>query len=111
MLAARDNPLHAYKAIVWTHETLLHLLLAVNRVYYFGFKWLDAVVARLAIAPADFDARLRRAYVLGADADRELSPLVEETYDLVERHVPGVDVDRLRLIFRYERPLWDDEPL
>ena len=111
MLADRDNPLHVYADIVRIHETLLHLLLAVNRTYYFGFKWLDEVVARLPIAPSELDVRLRRAYQLGADADAELRPLVEETYDLVERHVPDVDVERLRRIFRYERPLWDAEPI
>ena len=51
MLAVRRNPLHAYMSIVSTHETVLHLLLAINRVYYFGFKSLDAVMARLPIAP------------------------------------------------------------
>jgi hypothetical protein len=111
MLAARRNPLHAYMGIVSTHETVLHVLLAVNRVYYFGFKSLDAVMARLPIAPPDLDRRLRRAYELGADADAELRSLVEETYDLVERNVPNVDVDRLRRIFRYQRPLWNAEPI
>ena len=111
MLAARRNPLHAYMGIVSTHETVLHLLLAVNRVYYFGFKSLDTVIARLPIAPPDLDRRLRRAYELGADADAELRSLVEETYDLVERNVPNVDVDRLRRIFCYQRPLWNAEPI
>ena len=59
----------------------------------------------------ELDVRLGRAYELGADADPQLRPLVEETYDLVERHVPGVDVERLRRIFRYERPLWDAESI
>lgn len=111
MLAERDNPLLAYTSIVRIHEQLLHMLLAVNRIYYFGFKWLDEVVATLAVAPPALDRRLRRAYELPAGADAGLRPLVEETYDLVERHVSGIDVEQLRRIFRYERPLWDGEPI
>ena len=36
-----------------------------------------------------------------------LTALVEETHDLVEEHLPEIDVERLREILRYERPLWD----
>jgi hypothetical protein len=36
-----------------------------------------------------------------------VTALVEETHDLVEAHLPEIDVDRLREILRYERPLWD----
>lgn len=32
-----------------------------------------------------------------------LAALVDETYGLVEEHVPSVDVARLRRIFRFER--------
>jgi hypothetical protein len=105
---ARENPVHAYQGIVDAHERLLRTLLAVNRVYFFGFRSLDAVAARLAVAPADLLARVRRAYRGDlTEAERSVAELVEETYDIVERHVPGVDVGRLRAIFRYRRPLWD----
>ena len=36
--------------------------------------------------------------------------LVEEVYDLVERELPEVDVDRLRSIFRWQRHEWDAPP-
>jgi hypothetical protein len=29
-------------------------------------------------------------------------------FDLVEAHVPEIDVRRLRAFLRYERPLWDE---
>ena len=105
---ARDNPVLAYRAIVDVHERLLRTLLAVNRVYFFGFKSLNAVAARLDVAPPDLLGRIRRAYRGDlTEAERALAGLVEETYDIVERDVPGVDVERLRAIFRYRRPLWD----
>ena len=39
-----------------------------------------------------------------------LRRLVEEVYDLVEDHLPEVDVDRLRSIFRWRRQAWDAPP-
>jgi hypothetical protein len=39
-----------------------------------------------------------------------LGSLVEETYDLVEAHFPEIDIDKLRAIFRYRRPAWDEAP-
>jgi nucleotidyltransferase-like protein len=108
MFRERANPVLAYRAIVDIHERLLQTLLAVNRVYFFGFKSLDAVAVRLEVAPPDLLTRMRGAYGGDlAEAERVLADLVEETYDIVERHVPGVDVERLRAIFRYRRPLWD----
>jgi hypothetical protein len=108
MFRGRDNPLLAYGAVVDIHERLLRTLLAVNRIYFFGFKSLDAVAARLNVAPSDLVARIRRTYGGGQkEAERLVGDLVEETYDIVERHVPGVDIERLRSIFRYRRPLWD----
>lgn len=105
---ARDNPMLAYRSIVDVNERLLRTLLAVNGVYFFGFKSLKANVARLDIAPSDLLARIRHAYRSDlSEAERVLTALVEETYDIVERHVPGVDVERLRAVFRYRRPLWD----
>jgi hypothetical protein len=83
----------------------------MNHIYYFGFKWLDVVVDRLTIKPADLSRRLRQGYqVKPADGAQQLVALVEETYDLVEQHVPGIDVERLRRIFRNKRPFWEQPP-
>ena len=32
------------------------------------------------------------------------------TVDFVEQHMPQIDVDRLRRIFRYRRPFWEEPP-
>jgi predicted nucleotidyltransferase len=108
MFRERDNPLLASRAIVEIQERVLRVLLAVNRVYYFGFKSLDAVARRLELAPSELLPRIRAAHSGDlVEAEGALRELVEETYDLVERHVPEIDVERLRAIFRYQRPLWD----
>jgi hypothetical protein len=110
MYRDRGNPLQAAQMTSDVHVRVLHALHAVNRVYWHGLKSLESVGVRLSLAPRDLVARIRRAYDLELDARaHELATLVEETYDLVEQHVPGVDVERLRSIFRYRRPLWEDE--
>jgi hypothetical protein len=100
----RGNPLLAYAWVADAHRRLLHALLAANRVYFFGFKHLDAVEARLPLAPQRLAARIRETYAAPPeDLGRLVLGLAEETYDIVEQAVPGVDVNRLLEILRYRR--------
>lgn len=102
MAQARENPFLAFRKIVEVHERLLRVLLAINRVYWYGFKSLDGIGRRLRIAPDDLVARIRAAYRADVDdVEADLAALVAETYDLVEEHVPGVDVDWLRRVFQH----------
>jgi hypothetical protein len=96
---ARDNPVMLYARLSDACKAILHALLAANRVYWFGFKRLDEIEMRLAVAPSGLADRVREAF---RDAE-VVVPLAEETYDIVEQTVPGVDVDRLRRILRYRR--------
>lgn len=100
-----------YAAFNRIQQQLLQVLLGLNHEYYFGFKWLDAVIERLKVAPADLSQRLRQLYLVEPSMGAEqLAILVEETYDLIEQYLPGVDVERLRRIFRYRRPVWEEPP-
>ena len=108
MARVRDNPFLVYRKIVDVHERMLRVLLAINRVYWYGFKSLDGIGRRLSIAPENLVARIRAGYRADANAESDLAALVEETYDLVERHVPGVDVDRLRRVFHHRHEPRDD---
>lgn len=100
-----------YHAFTQVQQKLLHVLLGLNRVYYFGFKWLDVVAERLQYKPDDLVRRLTQVYqVEPAAGAHELSKLVDETYDLVEQHLPQVDVAWLRAVFHYQRPAWDEAP-
>jgi predicted nucleotidyltransferase len=106
--AVRANPIRGYAVLTQVHEQLLHALLALNRRYYTGFRSLDAVAADLPIAPRDLVARIHAAYPLVFGSTKQaVAALVEETYDLVEEHVPELPVDRWRVFLRYERPLWE----
>lgn len=105
------NLMMLYHAFTQVQQKLLHVLLGLNRVYYFGFKWLDVVAERLQYKPDDLVRRLTQVYqVEPAAGAHELSKLVDETYDLVEQHLPQVDVAWLRAVFHYQRPAWDEAP-
>ncbi|WP_026332640.1 nucleotidyltransferase domain-containing protein [Deinococcus apachensis] len=113
-LARGENLWGLHQHFGWVQRRLLHVLMAVNRVYFFSFKWLDVVLERLLIAPKNFAERFKWVDRLPPkEAANELSRLVDEVYDLLERHVPGMtpaDVARLRHFFHYRRPLWEERP-
>lgn len=106
-----ENLMLLYQSFANVHQRVLHMLLGLNRVYYFGFKWIEAVDERLLIKPDNLLARLRGAYQLPpAEGARQVIDLVEDTFNLVESHLPEVNVKRLREIFRYRRPIWTHSP-
>lgn len=106
-----DNHMLLHQSFSQIQIKILHMLLALNKTYYFGFKWLDVINERLHIAPNDLLNRMRNSFInepeIGAS---QLAELVEETYDLIETHHPELDVDWLRKVFRYERPTWEEMP-
>jgi hypothetical protein len=105
------NMMMFYKSFVQIEEKILHMLLGLNRVYYFGFKWLDVVISRMSIKPADLAQRLQEAYTLPPeDGAKSIAKLVDETYALIEQHMPEIDVRWLRRVFHYERPSWEKKP-
>ena len=84
------------------------MLLGLNRTYYSGFKSLTAVVQDFRIAPHDLLERIRASYPLEAGRSKTMvTALVEETHDLVEEQLPEIEIERLREILRYDRPLWE----
>lgn len=111
-LARGENLMLLYQSFAQVEQRILYMLLGLNRTYYFGFKWLDVVADRLPLKPDNLVKRLSQVYKVPPDEGaRLLSELVEETFALVESHLPEIDVKRLREIFRYKRPLWSESPL
>ena len=110
-LSRGQNLMMLYDQFGQIEFKLLHVLLALNHQYFVGFKWLEQVISRMEIAPHDLANRLRSVYQVPSDeAAAQLAGLVEEVYDLVELHLPSIDVGRLRQVFRYQRPTWEDIP-
>jgi hypothetical protein len=96
-----------YGNIVQIQGVMMHVLMAVNRMYFFGIKHRETIINALTIVPTDLHRRMNACFVPEPHGEEILRRLVEELCDLIEIHVPGVDVARLRSIFRYRRPLWD----
>jgi hypothetical protein len=111
MLARGDNLPEVYSDLNRMTGQLLRTLLALNRQYYSGFKWLDYVLDSLPLKPVDCGARLRRVFAGDPLAGHGiLVALIEETYDLVEVAFPTMDVAQLRRWFRWQRPVWEAPP-
>lgn len=111
MAAERGNPLLLARERVRISTQLLTVLHAVNGRYcghVLDFKRLDAMARQLPIAPYDVAPRLRQ--VFSDDGSDVLRQLVEETFDLVDIHLPEVDIQRLRGIFRSERKPLEGPP-
>ncbi|MGW6196549.1 hypothetical protein ACWF0M_10440 [Kribbella sp. NPDC055110] len=105
MFFERDNPLLVAREFVRMVNQLLNVLYALNGRYsghVLAFKRLDAL--GLPLAPPSLAARLRAVFDRPApEGAQTLHDLIEETFDLVERHLPEVDVDALRATFRSDR--------
>ncbi|MDR2984945.1 MAG: DUF4037 domain-containing protein [Nocardiopsaceae bacterium] len=111
MLAERGELLALRGHYAETAERLSHLLFAVNRRWWPGRKWMLRELANLQHLPAGTVDGLRRAgHAPAADAAAILSELIEEAYDLAERLLPGLDVTRLRQIFRFQRKPLNEMP-
>ncbi|MDZ8079720.1 MAG: DUF4037 domain-containing protein [Nostoc sp. SerVER01] len=86
---------------------LLNLLFGLNRIYHPGFKWTRYFVEEMNIKPPDFFSRLERVFQSdAASGTRELRQLSEETFDLVEKHLPRVDLRQQRETFNRLYPKW-----
>jgi len=106
-----ENRMLMHQSFSQIQNKILHMLLALNKTYYFGFKWLDVVAERLTIAPDNLLDHMKNVHIAQPqDAADQLAGLVEETYDLIETHYPDLDVNWLRDVFRYKRPTWDKAP-
>jgi hypothetical protein len=99
MLAARDDVLLLHQDLVAAEQQILSVLMGLNRVYapHPFHKWLDWEIGQLAIAPPDLNRRLRQ--ILRAEpraAVDQLHRLIEETFALIERHLPSFDTSAAR---------------
>jgi hypothetical protein len=108
MLAARDDVLILHQDLVAAEQQILSVLMGVNRVYapHPYHKWLDWEVAQLPLAPPDLNRRLRS---LLRDEPRAavqaLRALIEETFALVEQHMPDFDTSTMRAEFGQPRTI------
>lgn len=113
MLAARDDLLALYDALVETGWQLLSALLGLNRMYLptpDALKGMDETIERLSLTPPNLSARLHEAFRAAPEpAVRSMEELISETLDLVDEHVPGFDTTPYR-VANVRRHPWDEPP-
>jgi predicted nucleotidyltransferase len=101
MLRERDDPVLLTRDLLEGVHGLLDTLFAVNRTYvpHPFHKWLSFECGLLPVAPADLEVRIRGCLAAPMAGVPAFVGLVEDTFDLVERHVPSYDVAAARAEF------------
>jgi hypothetical protein len=115
MAAGRGDRVWLQELLLEQEKKLLGILCGLNRIYHHGeFKRLDRLIARMAIVPPELEERLLR--VLRAEpleAVGQVERLIQETLELVDRHLPQVDTWQARQPSRFgvELTAWQMDPV
>jgi Nucleotidyltransferase domain len=102
--ADRGDLLFLYEILTEAERNILGVLMGLNRVYHWGeYKRMDSFLARLPIAPGGLSSRLKAILRVEPHAAvHQLGTLIDETFALVETHMPQVNAAEARR--RYQRP-------
>lgn len=94
----RNDTLFLHELYIETINRILGTMLGLNRIYHWGeYKRIDRFIGEMSIAPADLADRIRRVLRGEPEASlRALDRLVEETFDLIDRHMPHIDTTERR---------------
>ncbi len=106
MLAARDDVVLLHRDLVDGVQGVLDALFGVNRVWcpHPFHKWLDWEATLLPLKPDHLVERIRALVVAAPDeVVTGLGSLVDDTFDLCAKHLPGADVTMLRADFDHRR--------
>jgi hypothetical protein len=104
MYVERSNILQLGTHFADVAVRVIHFACALSGVWWPGAKWSMSLTTQLSVEPVDLGHRLQRVGTAASgEAAAILAALVEESYDLVDVHLPEVDFARLRAIFRFSR--------
>ena len=106
----RDDVLFLTDELQQAVKKVIGVLLGLNHFYHpvnsAPFKGIDKLINKMTIAPPNLAFRLKQ--ILGEEpqtAVNQLGELIEETFTLVEKHMPEVDTTEAR--DKYQ--LWSDK--
>lgn len=106
MLFERGDLLLACDLLVKTQKQVMAVLLALNRMWlaHPRGKWLTRVADSMKIKPARLAERMMFALRDGsAQGAREMHSVIEETFALVERQFPQMDLSEAKRDARFRR--------
>ena len=100
---ARNSSLFQYEMLCQTTQKILGILLGLNRIYHpHEFKWLDYYIDKMSIAPQNFGPRLKKAFQIEPlVAMGDIGELVEETFSLIEEHMPEANLEKARDLYKH----------
>ena len=111
VLAAREDLLLLYESYAFAQKRILTLLFGLNRMYHPGFKWIDRRIETLSLAPPDLALRFKQVWKSDPlTGTRTLQALIEETFALIEIHMPEVDTAPPKAAFEQRPPEWEQVP-
>ena len=86
---------------------IISVLAVLNRVYVLEIKWTDWSIKQLKIAPSNLIHRAKQIFEQPPQvAVQQLRQLIEETFDLMQQHLPDLGVEsRGRKVFN-RTPRW-----
>jgi len=95
----RDDLLFFHDGLCLTLKKMLGILAGLNRIYFSTDdpRWIAYELERMPIKPKDAWKRMKA--VLESDGEKAvgiLDGLVDDMMDLVEKHVPGIDLTKMR---------------
>jgi Domain of unknown function (DUF4037)/Polymerase beta, Nucleotidyltransferase len=113
-LAERKDVLVLYDSFCTAQKHLLLVLLGLNRLYYPGWRWLDRLMDEMQVTPPNLSPRLKQLFAIASidplASVYQLHELIEETFVLVETHLPAVDTRQARARFHERRKTWEHAP-
>lgn len=109
VLYERDNSMQLTHHFSTAARQMIEVLMAVNGQY--GpkpEKWLARTIAGMQTAPPRLFPRLQSVFTAPTpQAAATLTTLIEQTYGILAQSLPEIDVQRLRHVFRHQRPPTD----
>jgi predicted nucleotidyltransferase len=99
----RGDVLFLYESFLSWTKSLMGVLMGLNRLYDRGeLKWADRFIGRMQVVPLDFSTRIKRCFQEEPIAAiKQFHSLIEETFRLVEMHMPEIDTKEARELFEF----------
>lgn len=100
MAVERNDILFYNECIMEDISNMIAILCGLNGIYHPGkLKGAEFTINKMKIKPVNFTGRYKNIFKLnGYEASEELYKLINETLELIDRHMPEVSTDRTRTV-------------